>query len=155
MCIGTHTNILRSIRYIYLPLYDYKHTTRTYRSIHQIPTYLEYLSKLLYMSMYLQVSSPVPGVPHAIPLRIYPLLMLFVFWREGTREELADAAVRGGIARPRPWPSNPRMRPASQLPPARRGPLQLCHYVPRRVAALVVKQLKLQIFMIKLADQCE
>lgn len=35
------------------------------------------------------------------------------FQKEGAQEEPAEAAVRGRIARPRPWPSNPRMRPAS------------------------------------------
>lgn len=40
------------------------------------------------------------------------------FQKEGAaREEPTNAAVRGRVARPRPWPSNPRMRRALPLPP--------------------------------------
>lgn len=36
--------------------------------------------------------------------------------RASEGEGLADAAARGRIARPRPWPSNARMRPAPRAP---------------------------------------
>lgn len=95
-----------------------------------------------YMSTYLKASL-VPGATRDITAHLALVWLLDSFLERGRAK---GTSQRGGARQNRSASTlavKPAHAPSVTLPPAPHCPLQLCHYVPRWVAALVAKQLEL------------